>query len=185
MTSQKEWFYKYEPISREFVYMGDDHALKIVGIGTIKIKIFDGTVCTIEDAKGLKKNILYLGQIDSYWCKTHVENGIIKIARGALVLMKGGRSVLINSYLKNKHLINVDAFVASNIEDSTMMWHFKLGHMLEQDLKILSEWKLLLKLKSVNLPFCKYCVTSKQYRLKYNISIVRSKCIQDLVHFYV
>ena len=28
--------------------MSDDHALKIAGIGTVKIKIFDGTIHTIE-----------------------------------------------------------------------------------------------------------------------------------------
>ena len=71
--------------------MGDDHALEIVGLGNIKIKMFDGAVHTIEQVrhvKGLKKNLLSLGQIDSRGCKNHVENRIIKIARGALVLMK-------------------------------------------------------------------------------------------------
>ena len=34
----------------------------------------------------------------------------------------------------------------------------------------------------VSLPFCKYCITSKQYRLKFSRSIIRSKCILDLVH---
>ena len=54
--------------------------------------------------------------------------------------------------------------------------------MSEQGLKILSERKLLPRLKSVNLPFCKHCVTSKQYKLKFNRSIARSKCILSLVH---
>ena len=71
--------------------MEDDHALEIASIGTIKIKIFDGTIRTIREVRhvnGLKKNLLSLGQIDSYRCKTHIENGIMKITRGALVLMK-------------------------------------------------------------------------------------------------
>ena len=38
--------------------------------------------------KGLKKNLLSLGQIDSLGCKTHAKNGIMKIVRGALVVMK-------------------------------------------------------------------------------------------------
>ena len=38
--------------------------------------------------KGLRKNLLSLGKIDSLGCKTHVENGIMKIVRGALVVMK-------------------------------------------------------------------------------------------------
>ncbi|KAH9699937.1 hypothetical protein KPL71_024548 [Citrus sinensis] len=117
MTSRREWFYTYEPISGGFVYIGDDHALEITDIGTIKIKMFNGTIRTIEEArhvKGLKKNLLSLGQIDSHGYKTH----------------------------------EADACVASNGEESTIMWHLKLGHMLEQGLKILSERKLLPRLKS-------------------------------------
>ena len=72
--------------------------------------------------------------------------------------------------------------VALNREESTMMWHLKLGHMSEQGLKILSERKLLSGLKSVNLPFCEYYVTSKQHRLKFSKSTAISKCILNLIH---
>ena len=65
--------------------------MKIIGIGTIKIKIFDGTIRTIGEVRhvnGLKKNLLSLGQIDSHGYKTHIENEIIKIVKGTRVLMK-------------------------------------------------------------------------------------------------
>ena len=71
--------------------MGGDHALEIAGIGTIKIKMFDDTIRTIREVrhvKGLKKNLLSLGQMDSHGYKTHVENEIMKIVKGAFVLMK-------------------------------------------------------------------------------------------------
>ena len=53
--------------------------------------MFDGTIHTIEKVrhvKGMKKNILSLGQIDSHGCKTHIEIRIMKIVKGTLVLMK-------------------------------------------------------------------------------------------------
>ena len=62
IISWREWFHTYEPILERSVYMGDDHALEIADIGTIKIKIFDGTIRTIEEVrhvKGLKKNLLF------------------------------------------------------------------------------------------------------------------------------
>lgn len=71
--------------------MGDDHVLNIVDIGTVKIKIFDGTIHIIGEVRhvnGLKKNLLSLGQIDNHGYKTHVENVIMKITKGALILMK-------------------------------------------------------------------------------------------------
>ncbi|KAH9651797.1 Integrase catalytic domain-containing protein [Citrus sinensis] len=185
MTSRREWFHTYEPISGGSVYMGNDHALEIAGIGTIKIKMFDGTIRTIGEVRhvnGLKKNLLSLGQIDNHGCKTHVENGIMKIVKAALVLMKAEKIGANLFMLKGETLQEANACVASNGEKSTMMWHLKLGHMSEQGLKILSERKLLPGLKSVSLPFCEHCVTSKQYRLKFSRSIARSKCILDLIH---
>ena len=91
ITSWREWFHIYEPISGGFVYMRDDHTLEIADISIIKIKLFDGTIRTIGEVRhvnGLKKNLVSLEQIDSHAYKTHVENEIMKIVKGALVLMK-------------------------------------------------------------------------------------------------
>ena len=115
-------------------------------------------------------------------CKTHVENGIIKIAEGALILLKAEKIETNLFILKRKTLQEVDACVASNEEESVMMWHLKLGHMSEQDLKIISERKLLIGLKSVNLPFREHYVISKQHSLKFSKSVTISKCISDLVY---
>ncbi|KAK9180413.1 hypothetical protein WN943_029622 [Citrus x changshan-huyou] len=167
MTSRREWFHTYEPISRGSVYMGDDHTLEIAGIGTIKIKMFDGIISTIGEVRhvnGLKKNLLSLGQMDSHGYKTHVENGIMKIVKEALVLMKAEKISANLFMLKGETLQEADAYVASNGEEPTMMWHLKLSHMSEQGLKILSERKLLPGLKLVSLPFCEHCVISKQHR---------------------
>ncbi|KAH9689319.1 hypothetical protein KPL70_015447 [Citrus sinensis] len=124
---------------RGYVYMGDDHALEIAGIGTIKIKIFDGTIRTIGEARhvnGLKKNLLSLGKLDSHGYKTYVENEIMKIVKGVLVLMKAERISTNLFMFKGKTLQEADACVASNGEESTMMWHLKLGHMSKQDISM-------------------------------------------------
>ena len=47
MTSHREWFQQYEPISGGSVYMGNDHALEIFGIGSIKVKMDDDVIHTI------------------------------------------------------------------------------------------------------------------------------------------
>ena len=104
--------------------MGDDHTLEIAGIGTIKIKMFDDTIRTIEEiqhVKGLKNNLLSPGQIDSHRCKTHIENEITKIARGALVLIKAEKISANLFILKKETLQKADACVALKGEESTMM----------------------------------------------------------------
>ena len=60
----------------------DDRPLKIIGIRTIKLRMYDGTIHTIQDvwhAKGSNKNLLSLGVLDDLRCKVEVEKGIIKI----------------------------------------------------------------------------------------------------------
>lgn len=50
MTSRRDWFHQYKPILEGgSVYSCNDHELKIVGIGSILVKMHDGTVRTIRD----------------------------------------------------------------------------------------------------------------------------------------
>nr|GEV07766.1 hypothetical protein [Tanacetum cinerariifolium] len=60
MTTRREWFHQYKPIYRGgSVYSCNDHELKIIRIGSIMVKMHDGTVRTIRDVRhveGLKKN---------------------------------------------------------------------------------------------------------------------------------
>nr|GEV53445.1 putative ribonuclease H-like domain-containing protein [Tanacetum cinerariifolium] len=134
------------------VYSCNDHELKIIGIGSIMVKIHDGTIRTIRDVrhvKGLKKNLLSLGQLDDLGCKVEIQNKIMKIIKGTLVLMIGEK---------------------------------KLRSMSEQGMKILVNRKLLPGLTKVSLPFCEYSVISKQHRLKFRASISRSVFVLELVH---
>ena len=76
ITSRREWFHQYEPVSKGLVYMDDNHALEIVDIGTIKIKMYDGIIHTIQGIRQvacLKNNLLSLGQLDDLGCKTRIE----------------------------------------------------------------------------------------------------------------
>ena len=44
MTPKKDWFDTYKPYNGGIVQMGDDATCSIIGIGIVKIKIFDGVV---------------------------------------------------------------------------------------------------------------------------------------------
>ena len=96
MTPNRDWFHTYEPISGGKVFMGDNHAVEIAGIGTIKLKMYDGLIRTISGVrhvKDLKKNLLSVGQFDSLGCKIRTDNGIMKIVKGALVVLKTRKTV--------------------------------------------------------------------------------------------
>lgn len=83
------------------MYSCNDHALNIVGIRTINLKFYDGTIRIVREVwhvEGLKKNLLSLGQLDELDCKIVIEKGIMKVIQGALVLMKGEK-VTIRLYM--------------------------------------------------------------------------------------
>ena len=133
MTPRRDWFCTYEPISEGSVIMGNDHALEIAGIGTVKLKMYDGTVRTIQGVrhvKGLKKNLLSIEQLDNLRCKTHIEGGILKVLKGALVVIKVEK-VSANLYMLMGDTLQVaDVSVASaSQEDSMTMRHHRLSHM--------------------------------------------------------
>jgi hypothetical protein len=68
MCLHKYWFSTYQPIDDGFVIMGNDISCNIVGIGSIKIKMYDGSIRTliaVRHALELKKNHMYLRVLDS------------------------------------------------------------------------------------------------------------------------
>ncbi|KAG8482498.1 hypothetical protein CXB51_024223 [Gossypium anomalum] len=49
MSPNRDWFTTYETVSEGFVLMGNNASCKIAGVGTIKVKMFDGVVRTLSD----------------------------------------------------------------------------------------------------------------------------------------
>ena len=104
--------------------------------------------------------------------------------KGALIVMKAEK-IAANLYMLNGETLEeaqADVALEKTREESTMLWHKKLGHMSERVLKILSEHGLLPGLRKVSLPFCEHCVISKQHRLKFGTSDSRTATILELIH---
>ena len=72
MCPDKDWFVNYKSINGGTVLMGNNMSCKVVGIGTIQIKMHDGIVRTLTGVRHvpeLKKNLISLGILDSQGCK--------------------------------------------------------------------------------------------------------------------
>lgn len=70
--------------------MGNNEECKSIGKGTMKVKMFDGSVLTLTNVMyvpELKKNLISLGTLDSKGCKCIVAGGVMKMVRGAMVIM--------------------------------------------------------------------------------------------------
>jgi len=77
-------------------------------------------------------NLLSVWQLDDLGCKIHTESEILKVLKGNFVAIKV-ENITSNLYmLLGDTLQEADASVtAASQEETTMMWHRRLGHMLE------------------------------------------------------
>jgi hypothetical protein len=92
MSLKRDWCTTYESVNGDLVLMGSDIAYKIVGIGTIRIRMHDGIVRTLTNVRpmpDLKKNLISLGTLESLGYKYSGESGVIRVCKGSLVVMKG------------------------------------------------------------------------------------------------
>jgi hypothetical protein len=72
----RDWFTTYDSVNGGSVLMENNVAYKIVGIGTIRIRMHDGIVRTLTNVRhiqDLKKNIFSLDTLDSIGYKYPVK----------------------------------------------------------------------------------------------------------------
>ncbi|GJW84236.1 gag-pol polyprotein [Tanacetum coccineum] len=164
MTTRREWFHQYKPISGgKSVYSCNDHELKIIGIRSVMVKIHD----------------------DDLGCKVEIQNKIMKIIKGMLVLMKGEK-VAANLYqLKGEIMEEAEASVASHSPSNRLQiliaskaWTY-VGTRNEDSCR--EEANPVIN-QGYLYQFYEYCVINKQHRLKFNASNSRSVSILELAH---
>ena len=65
---------------------------KVMGVSNVLIKKHDRivmTLCDVRHVPGFKKDIISLGTLDAIACGCICEGGVMKIAKGSLILMRG------------------------------------------------------------------------------------------------
>jgi len=72
--------------------MGDDHPCNVKGMGTVCIKMFDGTVRELKEVRyvpQLKRNLISVGALEALGLVISIRDGILKMIKGSMVVMKG------------------------------------------------------------------------------------------------
>ncbi|KAG8481211.1 hypothetical protein CXB51_025954 [Gossypium anomalum] len=164
MSPNRDWFTTYETVSEGVVLMGNNASCKIAGVGTIKVKMFDGVF----------RNLV----------KYTAESRVLKISKGSLVVMKGQRKIA-KLYVLQGSTVTGDAAVASSSlsdDDITKLWHMRLGHMSENSMTELSKRGLLDGQGICKLNFCEHCVFGKQKRVRFTRGIHNTKGPLEHIH---
>ena len=164
------------------VYLGNNHACNIDGIGTIHLSLDNGQELVLKDVRyvlGIKKSLLSVGQMDLHGYTTLFGGEIWKLKKGSMLIVKGSKRgtlyCLRCKALPGKFLAVVE--IGSHLE----LWHKRLGHMGQKGLEVLSSLKKL-DAKGSKLDFCNDCQFGKQVRNSYYSSVSRKLNVLDLVH---
>ena len=157
-----------------------------LAIGSISLKNHDGSTRVLIDVRyisKLEKNLISLGTLESKGFTIILQNGILKVVSGALVVMKGIRRN--NLYLyQGSTAVGTAAAVseANKVAEMSRLWHMRLGHAGEKSLQTLAMQGLLKCAKTCKLDFGEECVLGKQKRVKFGTAIHKTEGILDYIH---
>ena len=95
--------------------------------GTVKIKMFDGVVRVLSNVRHVpdhRKNLISLGVLEDLGYSYSSKGGIMKITKGALMVMKGQKVSTLYRLIGNTVVrrVVVTTSIYSNI-DNTKLWH--------------------------------------------------------------
>src|SRR5881394_2427377 len=112
--------------------------------------MFDGIVRTITDVMhvpGMKRNLLSCSNFDRKGYKYYGGDGVLKVSKSSLIVMKGDLRGPKLYHLQGITIIGNVAVSSHSSSDSdsdaTNFWHKRLGHMSKQKLAVLSKRGLL------------------------------------------
>jgi hypothetical protein len=102
MSPNRDYFSSYESTTGSSVSLGDGSKCKVLGIGSIRVKLHNGSIGILSDVRhvpGLKVNLISLSTLDLKGYKYSGEGG-------ALIVSKGSK-IVIEADLKSTNLYHV------------------------------------------------------------------------------
>ncbi|XP_062100336.1 uncharacterized mitochondrial protein AtMg00300-like [Humulus lupulus] len=129
----------------------------------------------------LRRNLISLGSLKDEGYIYKSTNGILKITRGSLVVMKGKR---VNGLyiLEGEKVALAEASIVKTQESEMHLWHQRMGHISEQRFRQLLKQGSTDKLKTCALPFCEACVFGKQHKINFTTTKHNTKGVLDYIH---
>ena len=103
------------------------------------------------------------------------------MTKGSMVVLK---TVCRNNlyYLKGSIVTGQVATSTDSDEDSTRLWHMRLGHTGEKSLQTLAKQGILKGARTCKLKFCEHCVIRKKTTVRFGVATHCTKEILNYVH---
>ena len=103
------------------------------------------------------------------------------MTKGSMVVLKAVRQNNLY-YLNGSTVTGQVAASTDSDEDSTRLWHMRLGHAGEKSLQTLARQGVLKGARTCKLEFCEHCIIGKKTKVKFGTTTHCTKGILDYVH---
>ena len=127
----------------------------------------------------LKRNLISVGVLKVLGLKVSIRDGVLKITRGPMVILKGIRCN--NLYYLNRSMVTGQVETSTNSDDDTRLWHMRLGYTGEKSLQSLATQDLLKAPRTYKLDFCEHCIIRKKTKVKFSTATHCTKGVLDYV----
>jgi len=120
MCPSKDLFSTYDSVAGRVVQLDNNVTCNIIGKGTIQIIMHDGVVRILTDIRyvpELKKNLIFLGTLESLGCRFTSEGGVLKVFQDTFVIMKAHRSGSLYTLLGSTVIGLTTVSVSDNLSD--------------------------------------------------------------------
>ncbi|CAM8944713.1 unnamed protein product [Rhodiola kirilowii] len=162
-TPSKSLFNSLKLIDGGEVILGDHTTLKIKGIGSVPLVMFDGVTRIVQNVRWvphLRRNLLSESVFDDQHLKFNISIGIKEVIKNDKTVIraikKGGLY-----FVETSHELNdVDHHAAKNLNE-IKQWHARLGHIGNKGLSNLAKSGVL-TISPAKLTFCETCILSKK-----------------------
>jgi len=140
------------------------------------------TLSKVHHIPDMTHCLIYLGTLETNGCRISMKNGILKVIKGAMVLIKGLRQESLY-ILQGTGVIGAVAVCITPADvAATRLWHMRLGYMSEKGMTILSKKGYLGSAGASKLDFCDHCVFGKQKRVSFSTVKHHTQGILDYIH---
>ena len=129
----------------------------------------------------MKKNIISVGAVESKELKVTLENVILNVTKGSLVVMKVIRDKSLY-YLKGSTVTDFLTILVVLDVDATQVCHMGLGHTSVKSMQVLAKQGLLNGTETYKLKFYEHCVLGKKTKVTFGTASHHTKGILDYVH---
>ncbi|GJV34749.1 retrovirus-related pol polyprotein from transposon TNT 1-94 [Tanacetum coccineum] len=181
MTGNKDLFSSYKTFDGGNVLFGSNTKSKIIGKGTISHNSL--TINDVSHVENLSFNLLSIGQICDKKCKVLFSETGSEIIKSGITIGKGIRKN--GLYIMKMGNSPKDALCLTSIDDTSTLWHRRLGHANMRLIQSLSSKELVRNLPKLNFEkhFCDACNVGKQVHESHKAKnmVSTSKCL-ELLH---